>query len=257
MENLNGVARLQDIVARLRGPDGCPWDREQTHSSLRALLVEECHEVIDAIERVDDANLREELGDLLLHVVMHAQMAAERGAFTLEEISAGICEKMIRRHPHVFGESQAADTEAVLQQWEVIKRQEKGEATGVLDGIAASLPALLRAQTVQKKAARVGFDWPDAEPVFAKIEEETAEIREALARDDQAAVEAEIGDLIFSAVNLSRKLGVDAETALTGTIKRFTARFRRIEETLGAEGRRLEDTPLEELDRLWDQAKGA
>jgi MazG family protein len=257
MENLNGVARLQDIVARLRSPDGCPWDREQTHSSLRALLVEECHEVIDAIERVDDANLREELGDLLLHVVMHAQMAAERGAFTLDEISAGICEKMIRRHPHVFGESRAADTEAVLKQWEAIKRQEKGGSTGVLDGIAASLPALLRAQTVQKKAARVGFDWPDAEPVFAKIEEETAEIREALARDDRAAVEAEIGDLLFSAVNLSRKLEVDAETALSGTIKRFTARFRHIEDALRAEGRSLEDAPIEELDRLWERAKGA
>lgn len=257
MENLNGVARLQDIVARLRSPDGCPWDREQTHSSLRALLVEECHEVIDAIERVDDANLREELGDLLLHVVMHAQMAAERGAFTLDEISAGICEKMIRRHPHVFGESRATDTEAVLKQWEAIKRQEKGGSTGVLDGIAASLPALLRAQTVQKKAARVGFDWPDAEPVFAKIEEETAEIREALARDDRAAVEAEIGDLLFSAVNLSRKLEVDAETALSGTIKRFTARFRHIENALRAEGRILEDTPIEELERLWEQAKGA
>ena len=257
MENLNGVVRLQEIVARLRAPDGCPWDREQTHSSLRALLVEECHEVIDAIERVDDANLREELGDLLLHVVMHAQMAAERGAFTLEEITAGICEKMIRRHPHVFGESKAADSNEVLKQWEAIKRQEKGGSTGVLDGITASLPALLRAQTVQKKAARVGFDWPDAEPVFAKLEEETAEIREAVARQDPAAIEAEIGDLLFSAVNLARKLGVDAETALSGTIKRFTARFRHIEGALFADGRRLEDTPLEELDRLWEQAKGA
>jgi MazG family protein len=257
MENLNGVVRLQEIVARLRAPDGCPWDREQTHSSLRALLVEECHEVIDAIERVDDANLREELGDLLLHVVMHAQMAAERGAFTLEEITAGICEKMIRRHPHVFGESKAADSNEVLKQWEAIKQQEKGGSAGVLDGITASLPALLRAQTVQKKAARVGFDWPDAEPVFAKLEEETAEIREAVARQDPAAIEAEIGDLLFSAVNLSRKLGVDAETALSGTIKRFTARFRHIEGSLFADGRRLEDTPLEELDRLWEQAKGA
>ena len=257
MENLNGVARLQEIVARLRAPDGCPWDREQTHSSLRALLVEECHEVIDAIERADDANLREELGDLLLHVVMHAQLAAERDAFTLAEISADICEKMIRRHPHVFGETVASDSDEVLRQWEAIKRQEKGGSAGVLDGVAGSLPALLRAQTIQKKAARVGFDWPDAEPVFAKIEEETAEIREAVQRSDPAAIEAEIGDLLFSAVNLGRKLGVDAETALSGTIKRFSTRFRRIEETLRAEGRRLEDTPLEELDRLWEQAKGA
>jgi XTP/dITP diphosphohydrolase/tetrapyrrole methylase family protein/MazG family protein len=157
----------------------------------------------------------------------------------------------------VFGESTAADSNEVLRQWEAIKRQEKGGSGGALDGVAASLPALLRAQTVQKKAARVGFDWPDAEPVFAKIEEETAEIREAVARKDQAAIEAEIGDLLFSAVNLSRKLGIDAETALAGTIKRFTARFGRIEAALQAEGRRVEDTPLEELDRLWEQAKGA
>lgn len=255
MENLNGVPRLREIVARLRAPDGCPWDREQTHSSLRALLVEECHEVIDAIERSDDANLREELGDLLLHVVMHAQMAEERGAFDLEHVAAEICEKMIRRHPHVFGDSAASNSEEVLQQWDAIKRKEKGVDSGVLDGVAASLPALLRAQTLQKKAARVGFDWPDAEPVFAKLGEETAEIREAVSVNDPAAIESEIGDLLFSAVNLARKLGVDAETALAGANKRFSARFRRIEESLRAQGRRPEDAPLEELDRLWEQAK--
>jgi len=255
MENLNGVPRLREIVARLRAPDGCPWDREQTHSSLRALLVEECHEVIDAIERSDDANLREELGDLLLHVVMHAQMAEERGAFDLEHVAAEICEKMIRRHPHVFGDSAASNSEEVLLQWDAIKRKEKGVDSGVLDGVAASLPALLRAQTLQKKAARVGFDWPDAEPVFAKLGEETAEIREAVSVNDPAAIESEIGDLLFSAVNLARKLGVDAETALAGANKRFSARFRRIEETLRAQGRRPEDAPLEELDRLWEQAK--
>ncbi|MFM8363972.1 MAG: nucleoside triphosphate pyrophosphohydrolase [Verrucomicrobiota bacterium] len=255
MENLNGVPRLREIVARLRAPDGCPWDREQTHSSLRALLVEECHEVIDAIERSDDANLREELGDLLLHVVMHAQMAEERGAFDLDHVAAEVCEKMIRRHPHVFGDSAASDSEEVLRQWDAIKRKEKGADAGALDGVATSLPALLRAQTLQKKAARVGFDWPDAEPVFAKLEEEAAEIREAVACNDPAAVESEIGDLLFSAVNLARKLGVDAETALAGANKRFASRFQRIEETLRAEGRRVEDTPLEELDQIWEQAK--
>jgi MazG family protein len=257
MENLDGVARLQKIVSRLRAPDGCPWDREQTHSSLRPLLVEECHEVIDAIERADDANLREELGDLLLHVVMHAQLADERGAFTLDEIAATICEKMIRRHPHVFGDKLAADSEAVLKQWEQIKREEKGNDAGLLDGVARSLPALLRSQTLQKKAARVGFDWPDVGPVYEKLAEEIGEIREAVGKNDAAGIEAEIGDLLFSAVNLARKLGVDAETALAGANKRFSSRFRHIEQTLLADGRAFEGTSLEELDRIWEQAKSA
>jgi MazG family protein len=257
MENLDGVARLQKIVSRLRAPDGCPWDREQTHSSLRPLLVEECHEVIDAIERADDANLREELGDLLLHVVMHAQLADERGAFTLDEIAATICEKMIRRHPHVFGDKLAADSEAVLKQWEQIKREEKGNDAGLLDGVARSLPALLRSQILQKKAARVGFDWPDVGPVYEKLAEEIGEIREAVGKNDAAGIEAEIGDLLFSAVNLARKLGVDAETALAGANKRFSSRFRHIEQTLLADGRAFEGTSLEELDRIWEQAKSA
>ena len=254
MENLT---RLKEIVARLRAPDGCPWDREQTHSTLRASLIEESHEVIDAIERSDDANLREELGDLLLQVVMHAQLADERGAFTLEDIATTVSEKMVRRHPHVFGDKLASDSEAVLKQWEKIKREEKGENAGVLDGVAASLPALLRSQTLQKKAARVGFDWPDVGPVYEKLAEEIAEIRDAVGKNDAAEIEAEIGDLLFSAVNLARKLGVDAETALAGANKRFYSRFRHIEKTLLADGRAFEGTSLEELDRIWEQAKSA
>lgn len=259
MEELKGVEQLEAIVARLRAPGGCPWDREQTHSSLRALLIEECHEVIEAIDLGDDANLREELGDLLLHVVMHAQMGRERGAFDLGQVADGICEKMIRRHPHVFGDAEASDAAAVLKQWEEIKRLEKnGKASGgILAGISKSLPALLQAQTVQKKAARVGFDWPDAEPVFEKISEETAEVRQAMAAGDLAALEAEIGDLLFSVVNLSRKLGIDAETALSGSTRRFISRFQSIERRLEAEGRRVGDTPLPELDRLWELAKKA
>jgi MazG family protein len=255
MENLNGIARLQEIVARLRAPDGCPWDREQTHSTLRPMLVEECYEVIDAIERSDDANLREELGDLLLHVVMHAQMGSERGAFSMEEITATVCEKMIRRHPHVFGDKLAADSDAVLRQWEQIKRAEKGDSSGILDHLAGALPALLKAQTVQKKAARVGFDWPDVEPVFGKFAEEVAEVREAIAEGDATALEAEIGDLLFTAVNLARKLGVDAETALAGSTSRFISRFQGIERELQIAGRKVEDTPLEELDRIWEKVK--
>lgn len=221
------------------------------------MLVEECYEVIDAIERSDDANLREELGDLLLHIVMHAQMASERGAFRLEEIAATVCEKMIRRHPHVFGDKLAADSDAVLRQWEQIKRAEKGGASGVLDQIAVALPALLKAQTVQKKAARVGFDWPDVEPVFEKFAEEVAEVREAIATGDAASLEAEVGDLLFTAVNLARKLGVDAETALTGSTNRFISRFQAIERELQATSRKVEDAPLEELDRIWEKVKSA
>jgi MazG family protein len=188
---------------------------------------------------------------------MHAQLADERGAFTLEEIASTVSEKMVRRHPHVFGDKLASDSEAVLKQWEKIKREEKGENAGVLDGVAASLPALLRSQTLQKKAARVGFDWPDVGPVYEKLTEEIGEIREAVESKDQASIESEIGDLLFSAVNLARKLGVDAETALAGANKRFLTRFRHIEQTLGAEGREVEGTSLEELDRIWEQAKRA
>lgn len=256
MEDLSGVERLRSIVARLRGPGGCPWDIEQTHETLRPLLVEECYELIDAIDRADDANMREELGDVLLHVVMHSQMAGERGAFTLDGVAETICEKMIRRHPHVFGDSTADDVPQVLGQWERIKREEKGgKAKSHLDSIAAALPALLKAQTVQKKAARVGFDWPDVAPVYAKIEEETGEIREAVAAGDKAEIEAEVGDLLFSVVNLARKLGVDAETALAGATKRFADRFRNIERVLERDGRRVEDAGLEELDRIWEQSK--
>jgi MazG family protein len=256
MEDLSGLERLRSIVARLRGPGGCPWDIEQTHETLRPLLVEECYELIDAIECADDANMREELGDVLLHVVMHSQMAGERGAFTLAGVAETVCEKMIRRHPHVFGDSTADDVPQVLGQWERIKREEKGEkAKSHLDGIAAALPALLKAQTVQKKAARVGFDWPDVEPVYAKIEEETGEIREAVAAGGRAEIEAEVGDLLFSVVNLARKLGVDAETALAGATKRFADRFRNIERVLESDGRRVEDAGLEELDRIWEQSK--
>lgn len=247
------MERLREIVARLRAPGGCPWDREQTHASLRGALIEECYEVIEAIEKSDDANLREELGDLLLHIVMHSQMAAERSAFSLEEVAAEVCEKMIRRHPHVFGDKLAADSEGVLRQWEEIKREEKKERSGVLDGLPASMPALLRAQNAQKKAGRVGFDWPDAEPVFEKLTEEVAEVREALAEGDRRAIEDEVGDILFTAVNLARKLGVDAETSLTAATNRFIRRFGAVERELG--DRKMKDTPLEELDRIWDRIK--
>jgi len=253
--NLESFAHLQQIVERLRAPDGCPWDREQTHASLRGALVEECYEVIEAIENSDDANLREELGDLLLHVVMHARMAEERGAFVLQDVAAEICEKMIRRHPHVFSDQLATTSSDVLRQWEQIKRTEKGESTGTLDGLPKASPALLRAQNAQKKAARVGFDWPDVEPVFEKFKEEIGEVREALALQDIGQIEAEIGDVLFTAVNLARKLGVDAETALAGSTNRFIARFQEVERVLAKQGRKVEGTELSELDEIWESVK--
>lgn len=252
-EGESPVGRLREIVARLRAPDGCPWDREQTHASLRGALIEECYEVIDAIERADDANLKEELGDLLLHVVMHAQIAGERDAFTLEEVAADICEKMIRRHPHVFGDKLANDSAAVLRQWEQIKQTEKGKPAGILDALPTSMPALLRAQNAQKKAARVGFDWADVEPVFEKMQEEIGEVRSALAAGDSKAVEDEVGDILFTAVNLARKLHVDAETSLAAATNRFIKRFQAVERELGE--KKMEETPLAELDRIWDRIK--
>lgn len=255
MENLTPVSKLREIVARLRSPGGCPWDREQTHESLRGALIEECYEVVDAIESSDDANLREELGDLLLHVVMHARMAEEREAFTFEEIAAGVCEKMIRRHPHVFGDTLAGDSAEVLRQWEQIKRQEKGAGAGVMDHLSKALPALMRAQNAQKKAGRVGFDWPEIGPVFDKLAEEVTELRSALAAGDPRAVEEEVGDVLFTAVNLARKAGVDAETTLAAATSKFIARFQTVEKHLQTEGRRMEQCSAEELDRLWEQAK--
>ena len=252
----HSIARLKAIVARLRAPGGCPWDREQTHASLRGTLIEECYEVIDAVERKDDENLKEELGDLLLNVVMHAQMADERGAFAMEEVAAHVCEKMIRRHPHVFGDKLAETSAQVLRQWEQIKREEKGEpSAGLLDGMTTALPALLRAQNVQKKAGRAGFDWPDVAPVFGKLEEEIREVREAISSGDTKSIEHEVGDILFTAVNLARKLGIDAETALASTTNRFIGRFQAMERELASTGRHLETTPLAELDQIWDKIK--
>ncbi len=254
---MSDVSRLQEIVARLRAPDGCPWDREQTHESLRSALVEECYEVVEAIEKADDANLREELGDLLLHVVMHAYMAGERQAFTFPQVVDGICEKLIRRHPHVFGEGSAKDTGEVLKQWEQIKRAEKGAQASIMDGLPQAAPALLHAQNAQKKAARVGFDWDDAAPVFEKLDEEVAELREALAAGQRREVEEELGDLLFTVVNLARKLKVDGETALAGSTRKFVTRFRAIEAEIAAQGRKIEDASPEEMNELWERHKAS
>ncbi|HEY8902882.1 MAG TPA: nucleoside triphosphate pyrophosphohydrolase [Chthoniobacterales bacterium] len=249
------VARLREIVARLRAPDGCPWDREQTHESLRAALLEETYELIDAIDHADDSNLREELGDLLLHVVMHAQMASERGVFEFDAVATEICEKLIRRHPHVFGDRSAADSDEVLRQWEQIKRSEKAERSSVLDGVPRALPSLMRAHKVQKKASRVGFDWNAAAEVIAKVEEELGELKSALAAGQKAAVAEEMGDLLFSLVNLSRKLDLDPEMTLNAATDKFTARFRAVEKAAEADGKRVEECSAEQLNAYWDAEK--
>jgi MazG family protein len=254
--HLSGIDQLVDIVAKLRGPGGCPWDREQTHTTLRAGLLEEAYEVVEAINNSDDANLREELGDLLLQSVFHAQIAREEGRFDFDAVARGIAAKLIRRHPHVFGDDACADSDAVLKRWDEIKRAEKGDrAESVLDGIPGGLPALLHAEKVQKKAARIGFDWPDAAPVFGKVREELAEIEAEVATGNADAIEDEIGDLLFSVVNLARKLHVNGETALQRATGKFAARFREVEKLGRERGVKLEGMSLAELDVLWDEVK--
>jgi MazG family protein len=250
------LAQLREIVAKLRGPGGCPWDREQTHASLRGALLEEAYEVVAAIDAGDDANLREELGDLLLQAVFHSQIASEEKRFTLDDAARDISEKLIRRHPHVFGAESAADSAAVLQRWEEIKRLEKGAThASALDGISAGMPALVHAEKVQKKAAKVGFDWDAAEQVIAKVREEIAEVEAAIETDCSGELELEIGDLLFSIVNLARKLHLDPEVALRASTEKFGRRFRKLEEIVQSRGLALEKMSLAEMDVVWEEVK--
>ncbi len=256
LETLSPVERLRSVVAALRSAQGCPWDREQTHTTLRAGLIEEAYEVVEAINTGDDANLREELGDLLLQPIFHAQIAAEEGRFDFDDVARSIVEKLIRRHPHVFGADQCADSAEVLRKWDDLKRAEKGNvATSALDGISSGLPALMRAEKVQKKAARVGFDWSEVAPVVAKIREEIAEVEAELVSGTIAKIEEEIGDLLFSVVNLARKLKVDGETALQRATDKFGTRFLAVETLARERELVLEKLTLAELDVLWDEVK--
>ncbi|MGI8889352.1 MAG: nucleoside triphosphate pyrophosphohydrolase [Chthoniobacterales bacterium] len=249
-------ARLCEIVAQLRAPGGCPWDREQTHQSLVPGLLEEAYEVAAAIRAHDDANLREELGDLLLQVVMHAQIASEEGRFAFEDVSREIAEKLVRRHPHVFGESKASDTSAVLRQWDEIKRAEKQTATsGYFNGLTRALPALMLAQKTQTKAARVGFDWSNLKDVVAKVDEELAETREAMSAQNADAIAEELGDLLFAVVNLARKSQLDAETILAAATEKFILRFHAMEREFQAAGRDLDQLSLAEMDEVWNRVK--
>ena len=277
--NLKGDARarkqigkafesLVALQARLRAPNGCPWDREQTHDSLRTYLVEETYEVLDALERGDGQKFADELGDLLLQIVFHSQLASEAGKFDIADVIEQIYKKMVRRHPHVFGDVQADTSAQVLKNWEQLKAEERArkedpqkraQEPSILDPVPRSLPALLEAHQLTRRAANVGFDWPDVNGIFDKSAEETQELKQLLTsvRRSEADVEEEVGDLLFTGVNLARFLGFDAEIALKRTNRKFARRFRAMERMAAAQGQKLQDCSPQELDALWNQAKYA
>jgi tetrapyrrole methylase family protein/MazG family protein len=249
-------SRLVEIMKRLRGPGGCPWDAEQTHESLNRYLLEEAYEVMEAIDDGTPELLKEELGDLMLQPVFHAAIAEEQGEFTIADVLAAINDKLVRRHPHVFGNMVIESSSAQTENWEKIKKEEKGEERrSALSGVPPQLPALLKAQKLTEKAARVGFDWEHVDQVFAKVLEELHEFEEAMATGHQERMEAELGDLLFAIVNLGRFLAITPEEALRKTIARFTARFEHVEESLHREGRQMTDATLAEMDLLWEEAK--
>lgn len=250
---------LVEIMRRLRGPDGCPWDREQTHESLAPHLIEEAYELIEVIEASQPQYICEELGDVLLQVVFHAQLAAERGEFDIHDAVQRLVDKLYHRHPHVFGTVQVSGSEEVLHNWEQLKsaEYEQEPRLSVLDGIPRALPALQRAQKLQRRASKVGFDWDDADGPRAKITEELAELDAALAAQDPEAIRHEVGDLLASVVNLCRFVGVEAEGALREANRRFEQRFRQIEQGARDQGRDLSEMTLDEMDHLWDAAKAA
>jgi MazG family protein len=262
--------KLVAVQAKLRAPDGCPWDREQTHESLRTYLIEEAYEVLEALESGNDAKFAEEMGDLLLQIVFHSQMAQERGSFTISDVIREIHDKMVRRHPHVFEETHAKNSAEVLRNWEQIKAEErlsKAEATGnasgakgpkeasLLDGVSRALPATLEGFQLTRKASRIGFDWENATGVFEKMGEETKELQNAVDAREQAKVEEELGDLLFAAVNLARFLKVDPEIALKKANAKFSRRFRSMEKLAREGGREFKNLPREEMEALWDLAK--
>lgn len=263
------IDRLLEIMARLRAPDGCAWDREQTPLTLKPQLLEECYEVLDAIDGGSAAHLTEELGDLLLHIVFQAQIAREAGQFDFADVARGIAEKLVRRHPHVFGDVKTDDPAQIVAQWNELKKAEKPERQGALEGVPRSLPALMRAEALQKKARNVGFDWPDARGSLEKVREEiaelTAEIESDFAfaqADERTAIAGpktaeELGDLLFSMVNLARHLKLDAEGLLTAANDKFVRRFQAVEAQIAAQGRTVEASTLAELDAVWNQVKAS
>lgn len=257
-------------MERLQEPDGCPWDLEQTHESLKPYMIEEAYEALDAIDSGDGTALAEELGDVLLQVIFHSVLARRNGGFTIDDVSRAAAGKMVRRHPHVFGEAEARTAADVLKNWEKVKsaeRQEKADAgdeasgskpvPGTLDGVPKHLPALLRAHRIQEKASRVGFDWDDINPVLDKVAEEVAELKEAVASGNREHASDELGDLLFTLVNVSRFLKLNAEESLRGTCQKFQRRFAYVEQQAKAQGRPVQDLSLEEMDAAWEKAKGS
>ncbi len=253
------VDRLTEIMDRLRAPDGCPWDREQDLQSLSGYLLEEAYEVVEAVELEDMSGLREELGDLLLQIVFMSRIGAEKRAFNFEDVANTISEKMIRRHPHVFGEKTLGTADEVSRQWEEIKtgeRQQKNEATSALEGVPKALPALLKAYRMTQKAAGLGFDWEHTSDIITKLREEVDELEQAIRQEEgRRRVASEMGDILFTMANLSRRIDIEPETALQGANSRFRRRFRMMEELADREGKTLSDMKLEELDKLWEEAK--
>jgi tetrapyrrole methylase family protein / MazG family protein len=248
--------RLIDIMATLRGPDGCPWDKAQNHKSLKPYLLEETYEVLEAIDSDNPDNLAEELGDLLLQIVFHARMASENGTFNIDDICRKISDKLVERHPHIFKDKIDLTPSQVLDRWEAIKQKTNGNRS-ILEGVPKTMPALLKAYRIQEKVGRVGFDWSKPDEVIAKIKEEVSEFEQAYADQDKESLQNELGDLLFSLVNLSRHLGLRAEEALDDTNKRFIARFKYIEKQLKALGKTPADSTLAEMDKLWEEAKSA
>jgi MazG family protein len=253
-DNFNELVAL---MARLRGPDGCPWDRKQTAESLKPFLIEECYEVVDALDEDSPDKVREELGDLLFQIVFHARIAEEQGLFSIHDVISGNVEKMVRRHPHVFGDAKLGTDKEVLANWEEIKKKEKGyeDRKSVLEGVPRRLPSLLRAHSLQERAARVGFDWSRIDEALPKLDEEMAEFKESLLKKDAAGIEEELGDIFFMLVNVSRFLGVNPEEALRKTISKFVSRFRHIEESAASAGKTLNEMTLDEMEKLWQEAK--
>ena len=253
-EPTRGIRRLLGVVRRLRGKNGCPWDREQTLASLKSYVIEEAYELVDAIESGRSDHHGEELGDLLLQIVLQARIREERRQFSFDDVAGRLADKLIRRHPHVFGDVRVKNSADVLRNWEQIKSGEKGRRS-ILEGIPRHLPALQRAQRVQARASRVGFDWQDVKDVLAKVDEELAEVRRAMAAKDRRGVREELGDLLFAVVNLGRFQDVAAEEALRGTVAKFSRRFQEIERRVQAQGRDLRKCTLAELDLHWEDIK--
>ncbi len=248
--------KLKEVVSTLRHPEkGCPWDLKQTSKTLISGMIEEVYEVAEAVALEDEKGLREELGDCLLHIMLQAQLASEEGKFGVEEVLTGITDKLIRRHPHIFGDDIMTDASEVKMKWEQIKLAEKKERKSVLDGIPEAMPGLLQGQRMQEKAASVGFDWDDIDPVFAKIQEEIEEVKAEIESNDREKLESEVGDLFFSVINLARKLKIDSESAIKTANRKFSRRFRALEAELTKTGTKINEKSLEELDKIWDIVK--